>query len=265
MDVVLFNVYSKIPESYWDLEKQAPLGWRIEGVKAWEREYEGTVQTYLKKATKILWRAGFPKEAVKTDIHEREKGIARDILTEAKRGYSCVVVGRKGLSKVKDLILGSVSTKLLEKMSFTTLVVVGTKPLSGSILLALDGSGNSMRTVDYVGKILGGSHLEVCLINVIRVDKGEPVKRAKSEISSVLEEAKRHLMRSGFDAAQISTRIITGAHSRAETIVKEARQGGYGSIVVGRRGLSKVQDFFMGRVSNKVVQLAKREAVWIVN
>jgi nucleotide-binding universal stress UspA family protein len=265
MEVVLFNVYSKIPESYWDLEKQPPLGWRLKEVKAWEVGFKKSIREHMENATRTLWRAGFPKGAVKTNIHERNKGIARDILTEAKRGYSCVVVGRKGVSKVKDLILGSVSTKLLEKINFTTLVVVGTKPESGRILLALDGSENSMRTVDYVGKILGGTPLGLCLINVIRGDKREFVKRAKSEISSVLEQSKRQLMKSGFDGAQISTKIITGAHSRAETIVNEARKGGYGSIVVGRRGLSKVQDFFMGRVSNKVVQLAKREAVWVVS
>jgi nucleotide-binding universal stress UspA family protein len=265
MEVVLFNVHGKIPESYWDLEKDPPLGWRLKEVKAWEVGFRKSIQEDMEKAKRILWRAGFPKEAVKTNIHERKKGIARDILTEAKRGYSCIFVGRKGVSKVKDLILGSVSTKLLEKISFTTLVVVGTKPVSGGVLLALDGSEISMRTVDYVGKILGGSPLDLCLINVIRGDKREFVKGAKSKISSVLEQAKRQLMKSGFDGAQISTRIVTGAHSRAETIVNEARKGGYGSIVVGRRGLSKVQDFFIGRVSNKVVQLAKREAVWIVS
>jgi nucleotide-binding universal stress UspA family protein len=265
MEVVLFNVHGKIPESYWDLEKDPPLGWRLKEVKAWEVGFRKSIQEDMEKAKRILWRAGFPKEAVKTNIHERKKGIARDILTEAKRGYSCIFVGRKGVSKVKDLILGSVSTKLLEKISFTTLVVVGTKPVSGGVLLALDGSEISMRTVDYVGKILGGSPLDLCLINVIRGDKREFVKGAKSKISSALEQAKRQLMKSGFDGAQISTRIVTGAHSRAETIVNEARKGGYGSIVVGRRGLSKVQDFFIGRVSNKVVQLAKREAVWIVS
>ena len=42
------------------------------------------------------------------------------------------------------------------------------------------------------------------------------------------------------------------------------REGGYGTIVVGRRGLSKVYEFFMGRVSDKVLHLAKDMAVWIV-
>lgn len=265
MEMVLFNVHGKIPESYWDLEKDPPLGWRLNEVKAWEVGFRKSIQEHMEKAKRILWRAGFPKEAVKINIHERKEGIARDILKEAKRGYSCVFVGRKGVSKVKDLILGSVSTKLLEKISFTALVVVGTKPLSGGVLLALDGSENSMRTVDYVGNILGGSPLDLCLIHVIRGDKREFVKGAKNEIGRVFEQAKRQLMGSGFDGAQINAKIITGAHSRAETIVNEARKGGYGSIVVGRRGLSKVQDFFIGRVSNKVVQLAKKEAVWIVS
>jgi hypothetical protein len=35
-------------------------------------------------------------------------------------------------------------------------------------------------------------------------------------------------------------------------------------IVVGRRGLSRVEEFFMGRVSDKVLQLAKEMAVWVV-
>jgi len=265
MKVVLFTVQGGIPEYYWDLEKEGSPAWRIKEVKAWEAGFKKSIQEHMENATRILWRAGFPKEAVKTNIHERKKGIARDILTEAKGGYSCVVVGRKGVSKVKDLILGSVSTKLLEKINFTTLIVVGTKPEPGRILLALDGSENSMRTVDYVGKLLGGSPLDLCLINVVRGDETEFVKRVKREIGSVFEQAKRQLIRSGFNGTQITTKIITGAQSRAKTIVEEAKRGGYGTIVVGRRGLSKVQEFFMGRVSNKVVQLAKREAVWIVN
>ncbi|MHC4842819.1 MAG: hypothetical protein ACYTEE_03370 [Planctomycetota bacterium] len=34
---------------------------------------------------------------------------------------------------------------------------------------------------------------------------------------------------------------------------------------MGRRGLSRVEDFFMGRVSKKVLQLAKWTAVWVVS
>jgi hypothetical protein len=50
----------------------------------------------------------------------------------------------------------------------------------------------------------------------------------------------------------------------ARDIVREA-EGRYGCVVGGRRGLSEVLDFFMGRVSNKVVHMAEKQAVWVVN
>ena len=59
--------------------------------------------------------------------------------------------------------------------------------------------------------------------------------------------------------------MITGVVSRAGAIVDEARHGGYGTVVIGRRGISKVEEFFMGRVSSKVINLAKDLSVWVVS
>ena len=53
--------------------------------------------------------------------------------------------------------------------------------------------------------------------------------------------------------------------TKSDAIVKEANEGGYGTIVVGRRGLSRVREFFIGRVSMKVIQLARKHAVWVVS
>lgn len=264
-EVVVFTVHGKIPEYYWDLEKDPPLGWRIKNVRAWEREYEKRTHEYMDRARKILWRAGFPKDAVKIKIHKREKGLARDIIKEAQSGYSCVVVGRKGMSEVKGLVLGSVTAKLLEKITFIPLIVVGRTPHPGTVLLAMDGSEGAMRAVDFVGKMLGGFDFEVGLIHVIRGDKKAYIQEIEKQMSRVFNEASGRLLNSGFELNQISTKMITGVHSRAETIVEEAGKGGYGTIVVGRRGLSKVKEFLIGGVSNKVIQLAKKQAVWVVS
>jgi nucleotide-binding universal stress UspA family protein len=43
----------------------------------------------------------------------RKKGIARDIINEAHAGYDTVVMGKKGLSGIKEFFLGSVSQKVL--------------------------------------------------------------------------------------------------------------------------------------------------------
>ena len=69
----------------------------------------------------------------------------------------------------------------------------------------------------------------------------------------------------GIEGDRISTKIVTGVSSRAKAVVEEAKNGGYSTIVVGRRGLSRVEEFFMGRVSKKVMQLAQEMAVWVVS
>jgi nucleotide-binding universal stress UspA family protein len=68
-----------------------------------------------------------------------------------------------------------------------------------------------------------------------------------------------------FNRNQINIRTVTGAHSRAAVIITEALEGGYGTIVVGRRGLTNVEEFIMGRVSNKVIHMAREMAVWVVS
>ena len=88
---------------------------------------------------------------------------------------------------------------------------------------------------------------------------------AERSTEAVFQKAAGHLEKAGVEGDRISTKILTGVASRAKAIVEEAKNGGYGTIVVGRKGLSRVEEFIMGRVSNKVVELAKEMAVWVVS
>jgi len=276
--VVLFHVYSKLTEYYKDLESKPEFDHKmIEEIKAVELRQEAVIQEFMKKAKQILGDAGFPSDAIEEKTHVEEKGIARDIINEAKSEYSAVVIGRKGISDLEKLVLGGVSTKLLEKIDFAPLLVVGEDSKPGKILLGLDGSEGAMKAVDYVGPIIAGSGLDVTIVHVIRggeslksgyhllAPSNEYIEEAKEEISANFDKARRHLIEFGVEPNQISKKIITGVYSRAVAIFEEAKDGGYGTIVVGRRGLSKVREFFIGRVSNKLIQLAKGHAVWVVN
>lgn len=59
--------------------------------------------------------------------------------------------------------------------------------------------------------------------------------------------------------------MIMGYQSRAASLYNEAEKNGYGTIVIGRRGISVVEEFFMGRVARKITQMAKNSAVWIAS
>jgi len=87
MATVLYNVHSKIPEGYWDLEKNSSAAWRMSEARSWEKEHDKVIQGCMRKAENILQRAGFPKKSVEVKIHNRKQGFARDIAKEAERGY----------------------------------------------------------------------------------------------------------------------------------------------------------------------------------
>jgi nucleotide-binding universal stress UspA family protein len=59
--------------------------------------------------------------------------------------------------------------------------------------------------------------------------------------------------------------ILTYQTGRAAVIVKTATKGGYDTIVLGRRGLTAVGEFKIGRVSRKILQFAYRSTLWIVS
>lgn len=274
MKVVLFNVFSSVPESYRDLEKDPQFSRAAREVMGWEMQRKKTIQEYMDKARGTLLHSGFSNNTIKVKIQNRKKGIARDIIKEAKNGYSAVIIGRKGDANFKEMVIGSVATKIVHKLSFLPLLMIGKIPPDKKILIAVDGSENAMRAVDYVASTLGGFEFEITLLNVIRGDleaeiphlffSEKSLKDAKKEITAVFDDAKQRLTDAGFQSNQITTKIVSGTRSRAGAIIQEARDGDYGTIVLGRRGLSRVQEFFMGRVGNKVINTIRNRAVWVV-
>ena len=266
-EMVLFSVYSKAPESYWDLMAEAALRANVSEIHSWQAQRSLELNAYMKDARDVLLNAGFSTERVEVVIHERETGIARDIIQEARNGYGAVVAGKRGLSKIAGIVLGSVAMKLLQGITFAPLILVGKDPRPGKILVGFDGSEGAMNAVKAVGSILGRSGWEVNLTHVIRYgeEQREAIAEAEHRIATTFYQAIDILIAAGVPRRLITSQIITNAVSRSETIVKEAGQRGYGSIAVGRRGLSKISDFFMGRVSNKVVQIARGHAVWVVS
>ena len=279
-DIVLFHVTNAIPEDLWNLEKGSEFHSQLAPVAAWAMQQQSEIQSFMSKAQDVLLKARFPEERIIKKIQDRKVGIARDLIEESQQGYQAVVVGRKGHSRLRELILGSVSTKLLERVSNVPIWVVGKTPKAGKILLAVDGAREAVRASDYLGVLLGGADVQITLLHAVKgigitekqykqhsiteIDE-EWLEKAGTQMAPVFEEVKNRLVAVGLDPNKISTKVMTGVSSRAGAIVGEAEEGGYGTIVMGRRGKHKVQEFSMGRVTSKVIQLAREMAVWVVN
>ena len=271
METVLFHVLTKVPEGFWDVEKSPAFKHKLSSVAAWATREQTVVQEFMERARQPFLARGFPEDKVSVKIEERKKGVARDIITESQRGYDGVVVGRLGKSPLKDLVWGSVADKLIGKLTRVPVCVVGGSPQGGKILVALDTSEEATKVLDFAGSMMDITDCEARLLHVIRgleswtADASEELQKAEKAARTLLEESVDRLERTGLNRDRISTKIRSGAASRSEAIVEEARNSGCGTIIMGRRGLSRVKEFFMGRVSKKVLQLAKWNAVWVVS
>ena len=264
IDVVLFHVTTKIPESFWDIEEDPELMLKEAGLSGPENQQKKVIQKIMERARQLFLDRGVPEDAVEVKIQEKKVGIARDIFYESQHDHNAVVVGRWGMNLLKDFLWGSIADKLLGRLTHVPLCVVGGTPHVGKILVGLDASEGAMRAVDYVGTMVSAS-LEVTLYHAVRALEEEIFHKAQESIKSVFEKATVRLENAGFRRNQITARTATGVLSRAGAIIQYALKGEYGTIVVGRRGLSEVEEFSMGRVSNKVIHMAQALAVWVVS
>ncbi|MBW1828684.1 MAG: universal stress protein, partial [Deltaproteobacteria bacterium] len=71
------------------------------------------------------------------------------------------------------------------------------------------------------------------------------------------------LMQAGFEEGNIQSKVENSKKGVARDIINESKTG-YGTVVLGRRGLSGVQEFFLGSVSNKVINSVKNVSVFVV-
>jgi len=80
------------------------------------------------------------------------------------------------------------------------------------------------------------------------------------------KEYKRLLVDAGFGEDAVSTRsTLRYCPSMAECILAERDETQYDTIVVGRQGLSRKEQFLFGSISSKIVNHAGNCTVWVVS
>ena len=150
------------------------------------------------------------------------------------------------------------------------------KTLNKDILIAVDESENARRAVSYVGQLLGGlPGFKVTVLHVVpepeddyfptAAQKEEWLSKYVQKIEALLEECRQALVGKGFDPKDVGVRsTLRYCPSMAECILSERDETQYSTIVVGRQGLSRGEEFIFGSVSSKIVNHAQNCTVWVV-
>ena len=139
------------------------------------------------------------------------------------------------------------------------------------IVVPFDASTPSIKAVEFAGKYALQNSGEIFLIHVA-FDELEhatgrarqllppPSKEALAEHSQhILEEGKGHLAK--YPGVQVNTQTLLG--HPADEICKYAHEIGAELIIIGSRGLTGIDRFLLGSVTNRVVPHAHCSVVVI--
>ncbi len=187
---------------------------------------------------------------------------AREIVNYAKEnGYSTIIMGRRGLSPLKEIVLGSVTQSVIHRSGCHTTYVVGQKVLVNGcpiprVLIPIDGSPNSLAAVKEVAclaEIAGRGWIEeIALLHVIDIALGERLNDGQRlEGEDILATAREILLEAGIPDEILKREVRLGRP--AEEIVRLAEEGGFNLVVMGRRGRSHIKEFVLGSVSATVL------------
>jgi len=81
------------------------------------------VDQALKRAKELLTAAGFEETVIRIKVETKKRGVARDIIDEAHRGYDTLVIGRRGIAGIKEFFIGSVSHKVLNALNDVSIIL----------------------------------------------------------------------------------------------------------------------------------------------
>ena len=144
------------------------------------------------------------------------------------------------------------------------------------ILIAVDESENARRAVSYVSQLLEGiKGFEIFILHVIpqpeedhfpsSAEKDKWLGEHQLKVDAMLKNYREFLIGEGFKPADVSVRsTLRYCPSLAECILAERNQTKCSTIVVGRQGLSRSEEFLFGSVSSKIVNHARDCTVWVV-
>lgn len=144
------------------------------------------------------------------------------------------------------------------------------------ILIAVDGSENARRAVLYVADFLGGfPGFRITLLNIIpeppedyfktSEERNAWIESQRHKAEKMLENYRQILIQSGFSEEKVTVKVdIKDCPSVAECILDELKKIKACTIVVGRRGISKKEEFLFGSTSNKIIHYAKNCSVWVI-
>jgi len=287
------QLFRDVPESHFHLLSLVPCSGTGNAAQDWlsEEEMLNVVSSatrnsltaqkkYMIQAIETLKNQGIPETQVSSSVSLSRRGIADDILQAARQGrYDALLIGRRGVGKIEELIMGSVSATILEKCHDLPLWVIDGQVNSTKFLVPVDGSCYALKAIDHLAftladnpqaeitlfysKAILSSRPEIAIEDFYDIWGQEWCDAHLKRPDSIFHAPKQLLLDSGFPKERISWLQTFKGFDPAQQILRQAIIDDFGTIVIGRRGPDSKKGIFRG-VSDRILLMAEQVAIWII-
>jgi nucleotide-binding universal stress UspA family protein len=225
-----------------------------------------------KKATEIVDRVKGKLQStgysVTTSIHwgkpaEQIINKARDIEADL------LIIGARGMSDSSRFPIGGVAQKVMKYSHTNVLIAREREPRIRRILIAFDGSKHSNTAVRFLQELPLPQQSHIFPVTVVQSHMEAIVKTPTlnletnqhilEELKAMEEQAGRNLLDTAGESFRKSGYKVTPLLLKgepAEEILNAADTLNPELIVVGARGLSGIETFFLGSVSQRIARFA---------
>ena len=277
LNYTLLNIHPKVSEFLVEDSKISGKA-RSALKELTARNHENSIRI-LNDSKSIMTKLGVDENQIEMVSRPAVKGTAKAIIDYGRKGlYDAIVIGRRGVSRLAEVFIGSVTNSVIEHTRFTPVWAVGGEVKSSKIMIAVDGSDGSLRAVDHVIFMVGENpDIRITLLHVmprlrdyceVRFEEKEDILEEaikegdKHCIDDFYAHAQKKIKEAGLKKSQIDIQQVVSTINIGKSIVDEVKKRNFGTVVIGRRGAD--DSFFFGSVSRFVLDSIYNRAVWLV-
>jgi nucleotide-binding universal stress UspA family protein len=267
---VVVHVWDSLAELLLHTDIDHLTGSMKEAAEELDAEDARDAEQIAARGAELAEAAGF--DAVGSVARGRPKAWPTLLDLAEQHEAAAVVVGSRGLGRVKSALLGSVSSGVLDHAHVPVLIVPALEEVHapGPLVIGYDGSPNADAAVEAAGRLLSVREaiLQTVWYSYIAVAPtgvaGAPVAvvtKAADEIDRGVREAAERTANQGARIAavqglEVQAEAVQANGNAWRTLLDTAHEHRAGAVVVGSRGNSAFEAALLGSVSRALVHHA---------
>ncbi|MGQ9670139.1 MAG: universal stress protein [Desulfosoma sp.] len=246
-------------------------------------------QSITNRYREALLELGFEEDAIDTVCRLDSWDPGQEILKVAEeRKIPSIAVGRRGLSPAENILIGSVSSRVVQYEQYRTVWIMDPEaPPTGHVLIAVESHPECRALTYYVNEWIGPTPgKRYTFLHILPpfppalwddghiLDEQERTARhswkrhweeeKRRQVDQFMDEAREVLRSHGIPDSAIECRILPMQKGVAWDLLAHMESGHYEAVVMGKRSLREKKPFLLGSHANKVLQHARKVHLCLV-